>query len=144
MYRLFLESWRSNNDFQVFISSTINNSLYRTGISVSNDDRLIILVTCDTRDGNKRIIVIGKQISLLLYNQWPGYKAVMKWRMSSRFIQILWYSSLFVYFDQEYRSGNFIKQFNRQLATLLYRDPIPLGQWLRREVSLSINVNQII
>lgn len=78
MYRLFLESWRSNNDFQVFISSTINNSLYRTGISVSNDDRLIILVTCDTRDGNKRIIVIGKQISLLLYNQWPGYKAVMK------------------------------------------------------------------
>ena len=78
MYRLFLESWRSNNDFQVFISSTIKNSLYRTGISVSNDDRLIILVTCDTRDGNKRIIVIGKQISLLLYNQWPGYKAVMK------------------------------------------------------------------
>ena len=78
MYRLFLESWRSNNDFQVFISSTINNSLYRTGISVSNDDRLIILITCDTRDGNKRIIVIGKQISLLLYNQWPGYKAVMK------------------------------------------------------------------
>ena len=78
MYRLFLESWRSNNDFQVFISSTINNSLYRTGISVSNDDRLIILVTCDTRDGNKRIIVIGKQISLLLYNQWPGYKSVMK------------------------------------------------------------------
>ena len=41
MYRLFLESWRSNNDFQVFISSTINNRLYRTGISVSNDDRLI-------------------------------------------------------------------------------------------------------
>ena len=32
---------------------------------------------------------------------------------------------LFVYFNQEHRSGNFSKQFNRQLATLLYRDWIP-------------------
>lgn len=55
-------SWRSNNDFQVFISDTINNSMYRTGVSVTNDDQLMTLVTCDTRDGNKRIVVIGKQI----------------------------------------------------------------------------------
>ena len=54
-------SWRSNNDFQAFISNTINNSLYRTGASASNDDELMILVTCDTRDGNKRIVVIGKK-----------------------------------------------------------------------------------
>ena len=55
-------SWRSNNDFQAFISNTINNSLYRTGASVSNDDELMTLVTCDTRDGNKRIVVIGKKV----------------------------------------------------------------------------------
>ncbi len=55
-------SWRSSNDFQVFISNTINNSLYRTGASVSNDDELMTLVTCDTRDGNKRIVVIGKKV----------------------------------------------------------------------------------
>ena len=56
-------SWRSNNDFQAFISNTINNSLYRTGASVSNDDELMTLVTCDTRDGNKRIVVIGKKVA---------------------------------------------------------------------------------
>ena len=56
-------SWRSNNDFQAFISNTTNNSLYRTGASVSNDDELMTLVTCDTRDGNKRIIVIGKKVA---------------------------------------------------------------------------------
>lgn len=56
-------SWRSNNDFQVFISDTINNSMYRTGVSVTNDDELMTLVTCDTRDGNKRIVVIGKKVA---------------------------------------------------------------------------------
>lgn len=56
-------SWRSNNDFQAFISNTINNSLYRTGASVSNDDELMTLVTCDTRDGNKRIVAIGKKVA---------------------------------------------------------------------------------
>ena len=56
-------SWRSNNDFQAFISNTINNNLYRTGASVSNDDELMTLVTCDTRDGNKRIVVIGKKVA---------------------------------------------------------------------------------
>ncbi len=56
-------SWRSNNDFQAFISNTINNSLYRTGASVSNDDEFMTLVTCDTRDGNKRIVVIGKKVT---------------------------------------------------------------------------------
>ena len=56
-------SWRSNNDFQAFISNTINNNLYRTGSSVSNDDELMTLVTCDTRDGNKRIVVIGKKVA---------------------------------------------------------------------------------
>ena len=56
-------SWRSNNDFQAFISNTINNRLYRTGASVSNDDELMTLVTCDTRDGNKRIVVIGKKVA---------------------------------------------------------------------------------
>lgn len=56
-------SWRSNNDFQAFISNTINNSLYRTRASVSNDDELMTLVTCDTRDGNKRIVVIGKKVA---------------------------------------------------------------------------------
>lgn len=56
-------SWRSNNDFQTFISNTINNSLYRTGAAVSNDDELMTLVTCDTRDGNKRIVVIGKKVA---------------------------------------------------------------------------------
>ena len=56
-------SWRSNNDFQAFISNTVNNRLYRTGASVSNDDELMTLVTCDTRDGNKRIVVIGKKVA---------------------------------------------------------------------------------
>ena len=31
--------------------------------SVSNDDELMTLVTCDTRDGNKRIVVIGKKVA---------------------------------------------------------------------------------
>ena len=60
-------SWRSSNDFQAFISNTINNSLYRAGVSVSNEDQLMTLVTCDTRDENKRIVVIGKQIRQLIW-----------------------------------------------------------------------------
>ena len=55
-------SWDSNNAFNAFISDSINRELYKTGVTVDPEDKLITLATCDTRDNNKRIIVIAKKI----------------------------------------------------------------------------------
>lgn len=55
-------SWDSNNAFNAFISNSINRELYKTGVTVNLEDKLMTLVTCDTRDNNKRIIVIAKKI----------------------------------------------------------------------------------
>ena len=55
-------SWDSNTAFNAFISDSINRELYKTGVTVDSEDKLMTLVTCDTRDNNKRIIVIAKKI----------------------------------------------------------------------------------
>ncbi len=55
-------SWDSSNSFNAFISDSINRELYKTGVTVDSEDKLMTLVTCDTRDNNKRIIVIAKKI----------------------------------------------------------------------------------
>lgn len=55
-------SWDSNNAFNAFISDSINRELYKTGVTANLEDKLMTLVTCDTRDNNKRIIVIAKKI----------------------------------------------------------------------------------
>ena len=55
-------SWDSNNAFNAFISDSINRGLYKTGVTVDSEDKLMTLVSCDTRDNNKRIIVIAKKI----------------------------------------------------------------------------------
>ena len=54
--------WDSTNSFNAFISDSINRGLYKTGVSVNKDDRLMTLVTCDTRNDNKRIIILAKMI----------------------------------------------------------------------------------
>ena len=56
------DSWDSNNAFNAFISDSINRELYKTGVTVDSEDKIMTLVTCDTRDNNKRIIVIAKKI----------------------------------------------------------------------------------
>lgn len=38
--------------------------LYKTGVSVNKDDRLTTLVTCDTRDNNKRIVILAKLVNI--------------------------------------------------------------------------------
>jgi len=53
-------SWDSNNAFNAFISDSINNELYKTGVTVDTEDKLMTLVTCDTRDNNKRIVILSK------------------------------------------------------------------------------------
>lgn len=55
-------NWDSNNAFNAFISDSINRELYKTGVTVNPEDKLMTLVTCDTRDNNKRIIVIAKKV----------------------------------------------------------------------------------
>lgn len=55
--------WDSTNSFNAFISDSINRGLYKTGVSVNKDDRLMTLVTCDTRDNNKRIVILAKLIN---------------------------------------------------------------------------------
>ena len=53
-------SWDSDTSFNAFISDSINRGLYKTGISVNTDDKLMTLVTCDTRNDNKRIVILAK------------------------------------------------------------------------------------
>lgn len=54
-------SWDSDTAFNAFISDSINRGLYKTGISVKTDDKLMTLVTCDTRNDNKRIVTLAKR-----------------------------------------------------------------------------------
>ena len=54
--------WDTSNEFNAFISDSINRGLYKTGETATSNDKLMTLVTCDTRDNNKRIVVLAKQI----------------------------------------------------------------------------------
>ena len=55
-------SFRSIEDYGAFISEMARNSIYNTGVSVSTNDKLMTLVTCDTANGNKRVVVLAKKI----------------------------------------------------------------------------------
>ena len=54
--------WDSISSFNAFISDSINRGLYKPGVSTNKEDRLMTLVTCDTRNDNKRIIILAKMI----------------------------------------------------------------------------------
>jgi len=56
--------WRKLSSYEDFLKDMKSRSLYDTGISVNSADKIITLVTCDTRDGNKRIVVLGKEIAI--------------------------------------------------------------------------------
>ena len=55
-------SWDSDTAFNAFISDSINRGLYKTGISVNTEDKLMTLVTCDTRNDNKRTVILAKRV----------------------------------------------------------------------------------
>ena len=54
-------NWDSDTAFNAFISDSINRELYKTGVSINTDDKLMTLVTCDTRNDNKRIVILAKR-----------------------------------------------------------------------------------
>ena len=54
-------SWDTNTSFNAFISDSINRELYKTSVTVDSEDKIMTLVTCDTRDNNKRIIEIAEK-----------------------------------------------------------------------------------
>lgn len=54
--------WDSDTAFNAFISDSINRGLYKTGISVNTEDKLMTLVTCDTRNDNKRTVILAKRV----------------------------------------------------------------------------------
>lgn len=56
--------WDSTSPFNAFISDSINRGLYKTSVSVNKDDQLMTLVTCDTRDNNKRIVILAKLVNI--------------------------------------------------------------------------------
>ena len=55
--------WRNKDSYSSFLESIKKDSLYDTGTDVSFDDKLMTLVTCDTRDGNKRVVIIAKEVT---------------------------------------------------------------------------------
>ena len=56
-------SWRNQDSYAAFLTSIKEDSIYETGSSVSTSDKLMTLVTCDTRDDSKRIVIIAKQVT---------------------------------------------------------------------------------
>ena len=54
--------WDSTSPFNAFISDSINRGLYKPGVSTNKEDRLMTLVTCDTRGNNKRIVILAKLV----------------------------------------------------------------------------------
>ena len=54
-------NWDSNNAFNAFISDSINRELYKTSVTVDSEDKIMTLVTCDTRNDNKRIVILAKR-----------------------------------------------------------------------------------
>lgn len=56
-------SWRKESDFDDFLKSLKEKSEYVTDVSVSNEDKLMTLVTCDTRDNSKRIVLVSKLVT---------------------------------------------------------------------------------
>lgn len=55
--------WRNEDSYSAFLESIKRNSLYNTGVEVSESKNLMTLVTCDTRDGNKRVVIIAKEVT---------------------------------------------------------------------------------
>ena len=55
--------WRKESSYEEFLNDMRSRSLYPTGTDVSSSDKIMTLVTCDTRNGNKRIVVLGKEVS---------------------------------------------------------------------------------
>ena len=56
--------WRKETSYSDFLRDMKSRSIYNTGVNVSTNDRIMTLVTCDTRNGNKRIVVLGKEASI--------------------------------------------------------------------------------
>ena len=56
-------SWRKKIDFSKFVTSLKASSEYMTGVEVTDSDKLMTLVTCDTRDNSKRVVVIAKLLN---------------------------------------------------------------------------------
>ena len=56
-------SWRKKEEFSTFIKNVKAKSFYSTGVSVNENDKIMTLVTCDTRDNSKRIVVLAKLIN---------------------------------------------------------------------------------
>lgn len=55
-------SWNSETAFNAFISDSINRGLYKTDVSINTEEKLMTLVTCDTRNDNKRIVILAKRV----------------------------------------------------------------------------------
>lgn len=55
--------WRNKDSYSSFLESIKKDALYDTGTDVYSDDKLMTLVTCDTRDGSKRVVIIAKEVT---------------------------------------------------------------------------------
>lgn len=54
---------QSKKDFDVFVDSCIENSLYNTGIRPEYGETLLTLSTCSYNEKNERFVVVGRQIA---------------------------------------------------------------------------------
>lgn len=54
--------WRKDAEFDVYVKQTKLRSIYETSAEVSKDDKLMTLVTCDTRNNKRRVVVVAKLV----------------------------------------------------------------------------------
>lgn len=52
--------WRKQSDYAYFLTSLQTDSLYDTNVTATVHDKIMTLVTCDTKDTSKRLVVIGR------------------------------------------------------------------------------------
>lgn len=56
--------WRKETSYSSFLRDMKSKSIYNTGVNASTNDKIMTLVTCDTRNGNRRVVIVGKEISV--------------------------------------------------------------------------------
>ena len=54
--------WRKDAEFDVYVKQTKLRSIYETSAEVSKDDKLMTLVTCDTRNNKRRVVIVAKLV----------------------------------------------------------------------------------
>ncbi len=58
-----VSNWDDQQEYEVFLDCLTKRSLYETKVALDGKDKIITLITCDTKNKSQKLIVIGKRQS---------------------------------------------------------------------------------